>query len=729
MVGMGSRGGLRRITAKKGWWLTSLKIAGIVFLSAVIVLSIAILYFSTQVPSIQEISNQQISQTTKIYDRTGKVLLYQTGNGVRRTLVPFSEIPQTMKEATVAIEDQNFYNEPAFDVKAIIRAAWEDLIHGRIVEGGSTLTQQLARTAFLSLHKTFSRKLKELILAIKLNKYYSKDQILGMYLNEAPYGPNISGVQEASLDYFGVPVSQINLAQAAVLASLPQAPSYYSPWGAHVDALIARQRLVLQDMYTTGKITQAELNSALNYKVTFLPQSDSGTGIKAPYFVESVLQYLIQKYGENLVDNGGLTVITTLNWNLQQAAEQAVTAGVARDTALYGSTNGALVAQDPQTGQVLSLVGGVNYFDTKNDGNYDVATEGLRQPGSTLKPFVYLTAFNMGYTPNTVLFDTPTEFSTDPSCPAVPDFTSKNPNCFHPVDFEGTFAGPVTIRDALAQSINVPAVKMLYLVGESNAITTIENFGITTLGNPSQYGLSLVLGGGAVHLIDLTEAYSVLAADGVKHQQTMILSVKDANGNVLESYQDQATQVADPQAVREINNILSDGAARQPLFKASYHETVFPGYDVALKTGTSNDYRDAWSMGYTPSLVVGVWAGNNNNAPMHAQGSSILAAVPMWSQFMTAALPQVPNETFPQPNPITPANPALGGNYFDPQGNPHSILYFINKANPTGPSPTNPASDPQFHNWEIGVQNWWTQHHPGWNPTASTIPIATTTIP
>ncbi len=710
---MASKGG----GSLKNRLVLAMKIAGAAFLSFLALFFIAILYFSTQIPTIQEISSQQISQSTKIYDRTGTVLLYEIGNGERRTVVSFDQIPQSVKDATLAIEDQNFYNEPAFDIKGIFRAAWADITTGSISQGGSTITQQLARTAFLSLNRTFTRKIKELILAIKLSEYYSKDEILGLYLNEAPYGPNISGVEEASEDYFGIPIQNVNLAQAAVIASLPQAPSYYSPWGSHVDELLARQRLVLQQMYNTGKITQAQLNDALNYKITFLPQTASGIGIKAPHFVQAVENYLVQKYGEDLVDRGGLKVITTLDWNLQQAAQTAVTDGVARDKQLYDSTNGALVAQDPQTGQVLAMVGSVDYFDVKNDGNFNVATQGLRQPGSSLKPFVYLTGFQEGYTPNTVLFDVPTEFSTDPSCPAVPDYNTPNTKCFHPVDFEGTFAGPMNIRDALAQSVNIPAVKMLYLVGEGNAITTMENFGITTLGNPSQYGLSLVLGGGAVHLIDLTEAYSVLAADGVKHAQTMVLSVQDSSGKTLEAYQDQSTQVADPQSIRLINDVLSDAQARAPLFQASQNLTVFPGYDVALKTGTSNDYRDAWAMGYTPSLVVGVWAGNNNNAPMQRNGSSILAAVPMWSQFMQAALPLVPNETFPRPDQITPTNPALDGQYLDANGVPHSILYFVNKNDPTGPPPTDPSSDPQFKNWELGVQNWWASHK-----TASSTP-------
>ncbi|HUC31316.1 MAG TPA: transglycosylase domain-containing protein [Candidatus Paceibacterota bacterium] len=688
---------------KKKRYTKILQIIGIVVVALVIILCFAVLYFAKTVPSIQEIGSQQISQSTKIYDRTGTILLYDIDNGQHRTLVPFDQIPQSVKDATIAIEDQNFYNEPAFDIKGILRALFVDITTRSFAEGGSTITQQLARTAFLTLDQTVSRKIREFILAVKLNEYYSKDQILALYLNEVPYGPNISGVGEAAEDYFGVSVGQLNIAQSAVLAALPQAPTYYSPWGTHVDELLQRQQLVLQQMYNTGKITKAQLTAAQNFKIVFQPQSEDG--IKAPHFVMAVENYLVQKYGENEVDSGGLKVITTLNWTMQQQAETAVTQGVARNTQLYQATNAALVAQDPTTGQILALVGSANYFDEANDGNFDVATQGLRQPGSSLKPFVYMTAFQMGYTPDTILFDVPTEFSTNAQCPAVPNFNSTNTNCFHPQDFEGTFAGPLTVRDALAQSVNVPAVKMLYLVGEENAIQNAYNFGLTTLTDPASYGLSLVLGGGAVRLIDLTEAYSVLADDGVKHAQTMILSVQDANGNTLESYQDQTSTVADAQSVNLVNDILSDAAARAPLMGASQGLTVFPGYDVALKTGTSNNYTDAWSMGYTPSLVVGVWAGNNNNAPMQKAGSSILAAVPMWNAFMTQALPEVPNTTFVQPNATTSTKPVFNGQYVI-NGQVHDILYYVDKSDPTGPDPTDPAADPQYNNWETGVENW-----------------------
>ncbi len=712
---------------KRSAWIRIIEIAAIVVAGAGGIVILALLYFAATVPTIQEIASQQISQSTKIYDRTGTVLLYQISNGPSRTIVPFDQIPQSLKDATVELEDENFYNEPAFDWKGTLRAFLTDIVHHSFVEGGSTITQQLTRTAFLTLDQTLTRKLKEFVLAVKLNNYYSKDQILDLYLNEVPYGPNISGVETASEAYFNIPITQINIAQAALLASLPQAPSYYSPWGTHTDELIARQKFTLQKMYASGKITKQQLTDALNYKITFQPQSASGvgSGIKAPHFVMAVEQYLYQKYGEAMVDRGGLKVVTTLNWDMQQAAEAAVTAGVARDKQLYNSSNGALVAQDPTTGQVLALVGSANYFDTSNDGNFDVATQGLRQPGSSLKPFVYMTGFQIGYTPDTILFDVPTEFSTDPSCPTIPNFDKINAKCFHPQDFEGTFAGPMTVRAALAQSVNVPAVEMLYLVGEQNALKNVSNFGVTTLSDPNQYGLSLVLGGGAVHLIDLTEAYSVLADEGVKHAQSMVLSVQDGNGNTLESYADSTSTVADAQSVRLVNDILSDPSARAPLFGGSQSLTVFPGYDVALKTGTSNDFRDAWAMGYTPSLVVGVWAGNNDNTPMTRQGSSILAAVPMWSAFLQQALPMVPNETFTPPDPPSEPKPILAGQSVV-NGQMHTILYYVVKDNPTGPPPADPSTDPQYHNWETDLQVWLAENPQVFQPAAASSSASST---
>ena len=708
----------------------SLKVFAIALAVGFIALFAFMLYYAETLPSFETIASASMTNhaSTRFYDRTGTILLYQIG--IQQTTAPFSEFPQNLKDATVAIEDQEFYSEPAFNWKSILRAAFVDLTHASIVQGGSTITQQVARNAFLTLDQTFSRKLKELILAIRLGQLYSKDQILGLYLNDVSYGPTLTGAETASEAYFGIQASQLDIAQSAILAAIPNAPTYYSPWGTHVDALLARQKLILQKMYDLKKITKAQFNNAVAEQITFQPESIGG--IKAPHFVMAVQEYLVQKYGEEAVDDTDMKVITTLDWNLQQEAETAVSEGAAQNEKLYEGDDAALVAEDPKTGQILALVGSPNYFDVANDGNFDVATQGLRQPGSSLKPFVYLDAFAKGYTPDTVLFDVPTEFSTEPSCPTVPNFSSTDKTCFHPQDFEGTFAGPMSLRVGLAQSVNVVGVKMLYLVGLNDAISTISNFGVTTLNDPNNYGLSLVLGGGAVHLIDLTEAYSVLAADGVKHAQSMVLQVQDANGNILESYADQATQVADPQNVRLINNILSDANARSGLFQSSLNLTVFPGYDVALKTGTSNDYRDAWSMGYTPDLVVGVWAGNNNNTPMQRNGSSILAAVPIWHAFVVQALTQFSPDQFPAPATTTPpSKPILDGNYTT-NNQIHTILYYVSKGDPTGPPPTNPAADPQFNNWETGVINWAKQNIPNFatqynQPTepTSTSPTAT----
>ncbi len=675
-------------------------------------------------PSPGQFQFHQTSQSTKIYDRTGTVLLYEIHGEQKRTVIPFSDIPTALKEATIAVEDAYFYTRPAIDWEGILRSAWADIRAGAPVQGGSTITQQLAKNIFLTPQKTISRKVKELILAVELESRYSKDQILDFYLNQIPYGSNAYGVEAASQTYFGKPAKDLDLAESAVIASLPQAPTYYSPWGDHVSDLITRQHYVLDRMAQLGDITQAEADQAKAEKLNFASPS-LGT-IKAPHFVMAVKDYLINKYGEDMVLNGGLKVITTLDWNMQQAAENAVKTGVARNTKLYDSKNAGLLAEDPVTGQILALVGSADYFNTSIDGNFDMPLQGLRQPGSSLKPFVYLKALEDGYPPNTVVFDVPTEFTpNNPLCTAIPDFNNTNPDykksCFHPQDFEN-FQGPLTFEQALPQSINIAAVKVLYLVGLQNVLDELKAFGITTLTDPSKYGLSLVLGGGAIKMVDLVKAYAVLSQEGVEHQQSMVLEVDDANGNVLEKYQDSSTRVDSPTYIRWINYILSDPALRQPLFQASFNKTVFPGYDVAMKTGTTNDYRDAWAFGYTPNLVVGVWAGNSDNSPMQQNGSSILAAVPMWSDFLNQVLPSYPQESFTSPAPLPPINkPMLDGQYLVSTTSPngitsnqvHSILYYVDKNDPTGAAPANPMSDPQFLDWETGVLNWASKNMPG----------------
>ncbi len=664
------------------------------------------LYLAMGLPDVGALSNSVIGQSTKIYDRTGTVVLADINPDNNRIVVSSSDVTEIMKNATVAIEDKTFYTNPAFDLQGTIRALLTDIIHGRLVEGGSTITQQLAKNIFLTSHKDVLRKLKELILALRLEKRYSKDQILTMYLNDVPYGPNIYGVEMASKDYFGVDVKNINLNEAATLAALPQAPSYYSPWGPNTAELQSRKNTVLQDMLAQGYITQAQFNQAGSALPQFLPPQKFG---KAPNFVNYVENYLTQQYGANALEVGGMKVITTLDWNLQQEAEASVKNGIARDSQLYNGNNGALVAEDPKTGQILAMVGSKDYYAPSYpsgcsgssclfQGQFNVATQGMRQPGSSLKPFIYMGLFERGFTPNTVLWDVPTEFETgNSSCPPQVSFNVKNSQCYHPVDFEGYFSGPMNMAYALANSVNVPAVKALYLLGIQNAIKILDSFGIHTMDNQPNLGLSLVLGGGDVNLADMVNAYSVLADNGVYHEQTAILQVTDANGNVLYQYANNGTQVVNSNYPKLINGILSNISLRSPLFQNSLNQTVVPGYDVALKTGTTNNYSDAWTFGYTPDLVAGVWAGNNNNQPMSARGSSILAAVPMWHDFMSQALQSFPQDAFEPPEPISGSSAYLNGNLT--QGEYHNILYYLGM-----------TGDPEYTNWETGVNAWLQSH-------------------
>ena len=666
---------------------------------------ISVARMAQELPNPEEFIDGQITQSTKIYDRAGEVLLYEIHGDQKRTVIPFSDIPQYSREATLAIEDQNFYHHAAMDWKGTLRALITNLTTGEMSQGGSTITQQLARNTFLTAEKTIQRKIKELILANWIEEKYTKDKILELYLNQIPYGTNAYGIESASQTYFNKSAKDLSLAESATLAAMIQAPSYYSPWGTHMEELINRKNYVLEQMNKLGFIDKQEEESAQKIKLVFASQNIGI--IKAPHFVMMVKDYLIQKYGEDIVEKGGLRVITTLDWKLQQIAETAVENGANRNTELYQGKNAALVAQDPKTGQILALVGSKDYFDKSVDGNFNVAVRGLRQPGSSFKPFAYVTAFEKGYSPNTVIFDLPTEFSsyTDVCRLVNINYNDENPLCFHPQNFDGDFRGPINLRNSLAQSINVASVKVLYLAGLNDTIKTAQNFGLTTINDPGRYGLSLVLGGGEVKLIDMVEAYSVFSQEGIKHNQAIILEVDSAKGDILEKYLDQATRVIDQQYPKLVNNILSDIDARAGLFQSSLNLTVFPGRDVALKTGTTNDYKDAWTLGYTPSLTIGVWAGNSDNIPMQKHAGSILAAVPMWSEFMNAALQNYPMEFFNKPDGVQENKPMMNGEYII-NGQVHEILYYVDKTNPMGPQPLNPEYDSQFWNWELPLKNW-----------------------
>ncbi len=703
--------------------------AGLLFvLFGVFAGAVAILWVATlRVPDFTSFDERRVARSTKIYDRTGEEILFDIHQDVKRTVIPFEEMGDSIKDATLAIEDKDFYQHKGVQPRAFIRAIVANLKSGSFSQGGSTITQQVVKNSLLTNEKRISRKLKEWFLALKLEKEMPKDAILATYLNEIPYGGNIYGVKEASNYFFSKNPVDITIAEAAYLAAIPKAPTYYSPYGKNKEALNARKNLVLSEMLKQGRITEEEYTAAKEEVVEFLPQSRFS--IKAPHFVFYVREYLEQKYGADVVESGGLKVVTTLDYDLQQKAEQVVYKHAKENEELYNASNAGLVAINPETGEILTMVGSRNYFDEEIDGKFNIATA-KRQPGSSFKPFIYVTAMMKGFTPNSVLFDTPTEFQT--TCSPQGNATSgSQADCYKPQNYDDIYKGPVTLRQALGESRNVPAVKLLYLTTIADSLKTAKNMGIKTLADANQYGLTLVLGGGEVTLLDMTSAYSVFATEGVHHEPVSILRVEDANGNVLEEYKESRGQtVVDANSARIISDMLKDNEARTPLFGVNSFLN-FGERDVAGKTGTTNNNKDAWMMGYTPNLVVGVWSGNNDNTPMK-KGSAISGR--LWREFMDFALTKVSRESFTPPfiNESLELKPLLRGNWlggesvlidsvsgklateFTPEEtlkemtitNVHNELHWIDRLNPTGPNPAVPGGR-QYENWEYSVQNWW----------------------
>lgn len=706
-------------------------IASIFFLSALLVWAASI-----EIPDFSLFETRKVSESTKIYDRTGKILLYDVHKDVRRTLVPFDAISPYVKNAAVAIEDDQFYQHHGIILRAILRATLVNLglREGYAGQGGSTITQQVIKNALLTNEKTIARKVKEWILAVKLERVLTKEQILNLYLNEAPYGGNIYGVEEASMSYFGKSASTVSLAEAAYLAALPQSPTRYSPYGNNIDLLQKRKDAVLQKMKDLGSITLDEYTKAREEKVFFIPQEERG--MRAPHFVMFVKEKLVELYGEETLNEGGLRVITTIDMELQAKAEKVVKKYADENEKMFNASNAALVAIDPKNGEILTMVGSRDYFNIKNEGNFNIALA-KRQPGSAFKPFVYAAGLEAGYTDQTVLFDVPTQFSTRCDTEGKPLNPANDENiCYMPENYDQQYRGPISLRNALAQSINIPAVKMLYLVGLDHAIDIAERMGITTLGKKERYGLTLVLGGGEVSLLDMTSAYGVFANDGKRTPYTGILRVEDTRGLVLSIFTTTSSQVINQEVARKMSDMLSDNIARTPAFGAQSFLN-FENREVAVKTGTTNDYRDAWIVGYTPSLAVGAWAGNNNNTPMEKKVAGFIIA-PLWNAFFTEAFPTLPpDDSFIKPQPTAQTiKPALRGVWYGgttyqidtasgklatnytPQEfieervvpNPHEILYWVDKKNPTGPIPQNPYEDAQFLLWETPAQRWIAQN-------------------
>ena len=601
-------------------------------LAGIFVLMVA--WYSKDLPTPGNIAKRATAESTKILDRNGN-LLYAIHGDQNRIVLKSDEIPDNVKKATIATEDRNFYHHFGLDFRGIARAMVYNITHrGRKMQGGSTLTQQYVKNALLTPKRTFSRKVKEAILSIELEILYSKDEILAMYLNEIPYGSNAYGIEAAANTFLGKKAKDLTLEEAATLVALPQAPTYYSPYGTHTKELERRKNSVLEKMVTAGYIKQEDAEAAKTKSVAFVPRRES---IAAPHFVMYVKELLADKYGDKIVESGGLTVTTTLDMDKQKKAQEVIDTWGPKNEKNARAKNAALVAIDPKTGQILSMIGSRDYFNTDIDGNVNVTTS-KRQPGSSFKPIVYATGFKQEYSPATVLFDLKTDFGGG----YVPD------------NYDGKFRGPVTVRTALSNSLNIPAVKMLGLVGVNNAIKTAEDFGITTFTDPSRYGLALVLGGGEVKLLELTGAYSVFADQGVKNDVTAILKVQDQKGKVLEEYKEPKikNQTISPDIAYEISSILSDNQARAPIFGAR-SQLYFEGRTVAAKTGTTDAFRDAWTLGYTPSLTVGVWVGNNDNSSMSGtRGAGAMAAAPIFHDFMARALSGTPNEEFKRPDDI-----------------------------------------------------------------------------
>jgi 1A family penicillin-binding protein len=754
----------------KHWLKNGLNILIWLFILFFVIIVIVFVVCLKDLPNPENLTQRNITESTKIYDRTGEMILYDVHGEEKRTVIPFEQIPQYVKDATIAIEDTNFYHHFGIDFKGIARSiiynlSGKEILGTKTSVGGSTITQQFIKNVILTSEKTYLRKIREIILAIEIELKYSKDEILNFYLNQVPYGSNAYGVEAAAQTFFNKHAKDLSLAESALLAALTQAPSYYSPYGSHFDTTKARQEYVLQRMNELGYITKEQYEGAKNEKLNFTPPS---SGIKAPHFIMYIKEYLENKYGKDYIETAGLKVYTTIDWDLQQIAEQAIKTGAETNGKKYNAQNAALAAIDPKTGQVLAMVGSKNYDAEPYPENctpgstgsksclfepYVNVTISPRQPGSSFKPFAYAVAFEKGFTPDTILFDLKTEFNPNCSSNATQGTDQYGLECYHPKNYDGKFRGPISMKESLAQSLNIPSVKALYLAGVDDTINLAQDMGIETLKDRSRFGLSLVLGGGEVKLLEETAAFGVFANDGIKNSIQSILRIEDNEGNIIEQYKNIPKKILEPQIARTISAILSSEDYRAPVFGRNSYLHI-EGIPAAAKTGTTQDYRDGWTVGYTPSLAVGVWTGNNNNASINREPGAVIAA-PIWNEFIKKSyakkrglktstkpdnyfdLPEQAEE-FIKPETITTNKDILNGNYITDlkikinktSGMPatestpaelieeknypqiHTILHFTNKENPL--ETTNGQNDPQYFNWEQPVLSWISQLENGY---------------
>lgn len=700
----------KKVHSPVWYWLQYAIVVGLLF--ATLSISIILVWALTlQIPDFSLLDKRERAQSTKIYDRTGEHVLFDVFGDVQRTLVPIDQINPNVQNATIAIEDAEFYQHHGIKPTAILRAVFANITSHGYAQGGSTITQQVVKNGLLSREKTITRKVKEWILAIKLERAKSKKEILELYLNDAPYGGTLVGVQEASKGYFHKPASELDLAESAYLAALPQSPTRLRPLGPNKADLDKRKNLVLTRMNELGMITADEEKKAKEEKVQFFtPQTPLGEK-GAEHFIMDVREQLADEYGEEYIKSAGFRVVTTLDLPMQQMAEETVRSNSNRLKQDFNSDTAAMVAVDPKNGDVLSLVGSADYYNNNIDGQFDIVTKGKRQPGSSFKPFVYAQGFAKGYEPSTVLFDARTVFN--PSC--SPDLNTYSSNddrkdCYRPRNYDDKYRGPISLRSALAQSLNVPAVKMIWLLGIKDTLNFVRNNMGLTVQTDGEPGLSMVLGSLEMTPLEVAHGYTTFANDGVEVKPRMILRIEDEQGKVIKDYESETKKVFEPDVTRKISDVLTDNSARAPSYGWD-SPLNFLGRQVAAKTGTTNSSKDFWVVGYTPSIVLVTWAGNHDGAAMTKKTAGF-ALAPMWREYLDKVFKEYPDkypqtDSFPAPAPVNPNKKGiLRGAWIDLSAGIHDILYFVNKNDPTGPIPMNPASDGQYANWEYAAQDW-----------------------
>ena len=610
-------------------------------------------------PGPNKLMEHQPTVSTRILDRNGQLLYTIFDGSQKRTLIRLEEIPDYVKNATLAIEDKDFYKHTGFSLRGIIRAVYRN-ISKTSLEGGSTITQQLIKNALLTPEKTIKRKVKEIILSIETEMIFSKDEILQMYLNEVPYGGTAYGIEEAAQNYFGKSIKDTNLAEAALLAGLPAAPTKYSPYGAKPELVLSRQHQVLIQMVEENYISQTDADQAMKEKIILAPQQ---TDIKAPHFVMYVKDLLVKKYGQRLVEQGGLQVTTSLDLNIHQLAQEKVTEEVKKLTPLRVG-NGATLITNPSTGEILAMVGSKDYFNPDQDGNVNVTTS-LRQPGSAIKVITYSLALTNGLTPATIIADSPITYYSPGSPP------------YSPANYDNRFHGNISLRTALGSSYNVPAVKTLAYLGVDKMIDLAREMGITSWSEDHDYGLSLTLGAGEVKMTDMAVVYATLANLGLKKPLRPILKVTDSKGNQLSGFEpEKPERVLDPEVAYLITDILKDNQARIPAFGPSSLLNI-PGHDVAVKTGTTNNKRDNWTIGYTQDLLIVTWVGNNDNSPMSAIASGITGASPIWHNIILEVLKDKPAHQFQPPENLIKLEVCSWNGLLPCQGCPTKEEYFL----------------------------------------------------